>query len=208
MKLHRIILVFVIITFASAFSVMGQNTGSVKGKVRTQSGDAIPEVEIIARQDGKNLKSSISNKKGEFRISGLTPGTYNLLFEKDGFSSGVLYNVLVKQKKVNNLKDRLIMTIDEGTLVIINGSVFNQYGRSIYGAKVTIEELDSENSAKNKEKIYSSRSGQFTFRFPEGKKTFRVTASAKGVSASQEIEVEEASVYRMAITLNLPESGT
>ncbi len=207
MKLHRLIIVLLIVTFASAFSVLGQSTGSVKGKVRTKKGVAIPEVEIIARQDGKNLKSSRSNRKGEFRISGLTPGRYNLVFEKDGFSSGVLYNVLVKKEKVNNLKDRLIMTIDEGTLVIINGSVFNQYGRSVYGAKVIIEELKSENSVKNKGKLYSSQSGQFTFRFPEGKKRFRVTASAKGVSASKEIEVEEASVYRMAITLNLPEKG-
>ena len=189
----------------SVSSTVAQVTGSVKGKVRTQNRAPISGAKISARQNGKNLKSTTSNARGEFRISGLSPGRYNLVFDRDGFSTGVLYNVLVKKNKVNNLKDRLIMTVDRGTLIIINGSVFNQYGKSIYGAKVEIKQVRSGKSPKKKGKLYSSQSGQFTFQFREGKKRFIVTASAKGVSASKEIEVEEASVYRLAITLKLPE---
>ncbi len=196
------ILVFVMLLPVTA--LLAQDTGSVKGKVRTEDGDSIADVKIIARRDGKDLKSTTSDRKGEFRINGLRPGRYNLVFDKYGFSSGVLYDVLIKEKKVNNLRDRLYMTVDEGTLVIINGSVFNQNGHSIYGATVLIEEMDSGKPEKAG-KLYSSRSGQFTFKFPEGKKKFRITASAKDVSAYKEIEVEEASVYRLAITLNIPE---
>ncbi len=195
-------LIFIILV--SLTTLLAQDTGSVKGKVRTADGDSIADVKIFARLDGKDMKSTTSDKNGAFRINGLKPGSYNLVFDKYGFSSGVLYDVLIKEKKVNNLRDRLYMTVDEGTLVIINGSVFNQNGRSIYGATVLIEEIDSGKPEKAG-KLYSSRSGQFTFKFPEGKKKFRITASAKDVSVSKEIEVEEASVYRLAITLNIPE---
>ncbi len=43
---------------------------------------------------------------------------------------------------------------------------------------------------------------EFTFKFNEGNAKFRVTASAKGSSASKEIAVDNAAIYRTAITLN------
>jgi hypothetical protein len=49
----------------------------------------------------------------------------------------------------------------------------------------------------------SSYSGEFTFKFSEGAAKYRVTASAKGASASKEIEVDSAAIYRLAINLNL-----
>ena len=205
MKPVKTIFSLLLISFLSIAAVFSQGTGSVKGKVRSDSGNRIGGVKITARQDGEDLKSTRTNRKGEFRLRGLTPGTYNLVFEKRGFSGGVLYNVLVKKKKVNNLRDRLVMTVDQGTLVIINGSVFNQHGRSVPGAKIKIYRIRPGKSALKAGTFYSSRSGEFTFRFPEGKNKFRVTASAKGVTASEEIVVEEAAIYRLTITLNLPE---
>ncbi len=194
-----------VVIFLAALAAPAQDTGSVKGIVRSDSGDKLAGVSIIARREGKDLGSTVSGKGGEFRLSGLDPGVYNLVFEKDGFSSGVLFGVLVKKKKVNNLSDRLIMTIDEGTLVIVSGSVFNQYGRSIYGAKVKIEEILPDQDSRRDSTIYTSRSGQFTFRFEEGKRTLRVTVSVKDVVGTKEIEVDDAGIYRLALTLNLPE---
>lgn len=203
MKYLRITFAFTAISFLAALTVFAQETGSVKGIVRAESGKKLSGVAIFVRQDGEDLKSSKTDHRGQFRISGLNPGKYNLVFEKDGYASGVLYDVLVIEKKVNNLKDRLIMSIDEGTLVIINGSVFNQFGRSIYGAKVVIEEIRGDSSVKKIDTIYSSQSGQFTFKFDEGKKKFRITASAKDSSESKEIEVDQPAIYRLAISLNL-----
>ncbi|NNE99279.1 MAG: hypothetical protein HKN25_09705, partial [Pyrinomonadaceae bacterium] len=52
---------------------------------------------------------------------------------------------------------------------------------------------------------YTSRSGEFVFRFAEGAKKLRITASAQGASDTRELEIDEVAVYRLAITLNLPE---
>lgn len=195
--------IFSVLFFFCVSPVFAQETGSVKGKVRTESGDSIAGAKITVRLDGRDLKTATSDRKGEFRISELPPGSYNLLFEKTGFSSGVLYNVEIRKKKTNNLRDRLILKIDEGTLVIVEASVFNQNGFSLPGAKIEIEEILASGKTRRVGSGYSSRDGDAVFRFEEKPAKFRVTASVKDVSATKEIEVNEAAIYRTAITLDL-----
>lgn len=190
------------LVFAASF-VFAQNTGGLKGKVRDTKGSGISGVTITVRQKGEDLKSVKSDGKGEFVMEGLPAGMYNVVFERDGYGSGVLYNVEVRKKKTGDLGDRLVMRVDQGTLVIINGSVFNQFGGSVYGAEVKIERISGD-SAKKVGSGYTSESGEFVFRFPEKADKFRVTASAKGASVSKEIEVSGAAVYRLALTLELP----
>ena len=190
-----------------ALSVMafGQSTGSIKGKVRTKKGEGIESVTVTARKDGKDVSSAETDGKGQFKITGLAPGLYNLVFEKEGYSGGVLYDVIVKRKKTNNLGGRLVLTVDQGTLVIIEASVFNQDGMSLYGAKVVIEEISRDGTSKKVASSYTSRDGDVVFRFPVGARKYRVTASGKNVEASKTIDVEEPALYRTAITLDLSE---
>jgi hypothetical protein len=191
---------FLILTASLAFA---QSTGGIKGKVRDTKGKSISGVTITVRQKGEDLKSVKSDSKGEFVMEGLKTGMYNVVFERDGYGTGVLYNVEVRKNKTGDLGNRLVMRVDQGTLVIINGSVFNQFGGSIYGAKVEIERI-SGGSPKNVGSSYTGESGEFIFRFPEKADRFRITATAKGISASKEIEVNGAAVYRLALTLELP----
>ncbi|CAN5404778.1 hypothetical protein BH10ACI1_BH10ACI1_19260 [soil metagenome] len=202
MKFFRVLSILALL-FAVSSLALAQDTGSLKGKVRTTKGDGIAGVTIIARQNGEDVKSATSDSKGNFVINGLKPGNYNLAFTKNGYSSGVLYNIEVKKKSETDLGDRLILSADQGTLVLIKGSVFNQDGVSIYGAKIVVEKVNGDGSVKKVGSGYSSESGEFTFRFAEGTAKYRVTASAKGVSASKEIEVDSAAIYRLAITLKI-----
>jgi len=189
----------------SIIAISAQGLGNVKGKVTTPAGKKIQNVKVTARKNGKNLRSTSTDRNGKFRLTGLEVGRYNLVFEKYGYSAGVLYNVLIKQNKTNNIENKnVFLTVDEGTLVIIKGSVFNQAGRSIYGAKVRIEEIRTDKVPRKKAVTYTSESGEFTFRFAEGTKKLRVTATARKVSTSKEIEVSEAAIYRLALTLNMP----
>jgi len=189
----------------SIIAISAQGLGNVKGRVTTPAGKKIQNVKVTARKDGKNHRSTSTDRNGKFRLTGLKAGRYNLVFEKYGYSAGVLYNVLIKQNKTNNIENKnVFLTVDEGTLVIIKGSVFNQAGRSIYGAKVRIEEIRTDKVPRKKAVTYTSESGEFTFRFAEGTKKLRVTATARKVSTSKEIEVSEAAIYRLALTLNMP----
>ncbi len=197
----KIIFLLLLSAFCSAL-VSAQGSGGVKGKVRTTKGEGIAAATITAKQQDEEIKSTTSDAKGNFVLENLKNGTYNLVFTKNGYSSGVLYNVEVKKKKVSDLGERLVLTIDQGTQVIIKGSVFAADGRSVGGAEIKIERVSSDGSIKKLGSSLSSYSGEFTFKLSQGAAKYRVTASAKGASASKEIDVDSAAIYRLAITLD------
>ncbi len=197
----KIIFLLLLSAFCSAL-VSAQDSGGVKGKVRTTKGEGIAAATITAKQQDEEIKSTMSDAKGNFVLENLKNGTYNLVFTKNGYSSGVLYNVEVKKKKVSDLGERLVLTIDQGTQVIIKGSVFAADGRSVGGAEIKIERVSSDGSIKKLGSSLSSYSGEFTFKLSQGAAKYRVTASAKGASASKEIDVDSAAIYRLAITLD------
>lgn len=203
MKFFRFSILFIFLLASSSLFVFAQNTGGAKGKVRTSGGDAISGAIVTARQDGEDVKSAKTDSKGNFELGGLKPGIYNFVFEKNGYATGIKYNVEIKKNKEANLGDRLYLTVDKGTQVIINGSVYNQAGFGIYGAKIEIVKITEDGKAKKVSSGYSSEFGEFNFRFAEGAARYRITASAKGASASKEIEVSAAAIYRVAITLSL-----
>ncbi|MGI8641770.1 MAG: carboxypeptidase-like regulatory domain-containing protein [Pyrinomonadaceae bacterium] len=194
--------VLLILLLAVSVSVaLAQNNGGVKGKIRNANGDGIGGATITARQDGKDVKSTNSDGKGNFELAGLKSGIYNLVIDKKGYSAGLLSNVEIKDGKIRDLSERLVLTVDQGTQVIIKGSVFDPDGRSVGGAKIEIEKVSSDGSTKKVGSGNASYSGEFTFRFPEGAAKFRITASAKGAKESKEVEVDSAAIYRLAITL-------
>ena len=195
------------VVFALAGFSLAQSTGSIKGKVKSSKGKSLADVNVTARADGENVKSVKTDRKGNFRLRGLKPGKYNLVFEKPGFSGGVLYGVLVRRKKTNNLRDRVRLSVDQGTLVLLEASVFSPAGFSVYGAEVTVEAINSDGSTKKVGKGYTSRDGDVLFRFPVGVTKYKVTARGRKSEATKTVEVGEAGIYRTAITLELKESS-
>jgi len=199
-SLKHSFLLAIIFAFSSAIA-LAQETGGIKGKVRTAQGSAIEGVTITVRQQSEDIKSVKADASGKFILSGLRPGIYNIVFDKNGYNTGIKYNIEIKKNSTRDLGDRLILVVDQGTQVIVKGSVFNQDGRSVTGARVEIEKILSDGSTKKIRSAYTNISGEFTFRFSEGAAKFRVTVSAKDASASKEIEVSSAAIYRLAISL-------
>lgn len=205
MRIFKQTAVFAFLLAFSVLTVFAQSeTGGVKGKVRNMKGGAISGATVTARRDGKDVKSTDSDAKGNFQLTGLAPGVYNFVIEKPGYGAGIKHNVEVKGGKIISLGDNLALMQDQGTLVLLNTNVFNQDGRSITGAKVEVERIISDGSTKKIATGYTNVSGEFTLRQPEGAGKFRVTATMKGVSASKEVAVDSAGRYSLAITLNLP----
>lgn len=203
MKIFRQAAFFALLTAISAMAVFAQETGGAKGKVRNQKGDGLSGATITARLAGKDVKTVKTDAKGNFEMTGLKSGVYNFVIERNGYGSGVKYNVEVKTSVVN-LGDNLVLMVDQGSLVLLNGSVFNQDGRSITGAKIEVERVNADGSTKKIATAYTNVSGEFALRQPEGSATFRVTASFKGIKGSKEISVDSAGRYSLAITLNIP----
>ncbi|MBC7795693.1 MAG: carboxypeptidase regulatory-like domain-containing protein [Pyrinomonadaceae bacterium] len=195
--LGLLLLSLIISTFAFA---QDKTSGGVKGKVRDTKGKTVSGVLVQAKQGDKEIASARTDGKGDFTIVGLKPETYNLVFTKSGLSEGTLSKVEVKPKTVVTLK-RLVMSVDQGTLAIVRGSVFDQYDKSVYGAKVEISKVNGNES----EKIAATttgESGEFTFRLPPNAANYRVSVTIKGAqSATKTLEINGAQIYNIAVSL-------
>lgn len=207
MKIKSFLLVMFFLT--SVVFAFGQ-TGGVKGKVRDARESSLAGVSVSARQNGKGLKTVVTDAKGDFLLENLEAGNYDLIFEKSGFNAAILSNVEVKKNKIRDLGGkRLILDVDPGSLVFIRGVVFDENGRSVRGARIEIERKQADGSYKRVSQTTSSygsetmATGEFGFRFPPGATEYRVTASMKDASATEIVTVSNAAVYRLALTLKL-----
>jgi hypothetical protein len=186
----------------AAISAFAQS-GGVKGKVRSNKGTGIPNATVTAKQSGKDVKTVRADAKGTFQLAGLESGVYSLVFDADGFQSGLLQGVEVKNGNVRDLGEGLILRPDQGNQVIINGSIFYKEGTSLGGAKIEIARLNADGSYKKVSMLYTNISGEFTFRQPQAAAKFRITAKFKGAEAVKEIDVDTAAIYRFALTLDI-----
>jgi protocatechuate 3,4-dioxygenase beta subunit len=187
-----------------AFGVAAQKnktTGSIKGKVKTESGSA-EGVRVTARQGEREVATAATDRKGQFEVAGLAPGRYSITFRKQGLSVAEIKDFEVVAGKTRSLGGDLMLPIDEGSLVFIKGSVFNEEGLSLRGAQVELARIDPDGMTKKIDGRITTRSGDFTFRLPAQTGRYRVTARMGGMAAmSKDVEVDGAAVYRVAFSL-------
>ena len=201
--LRKTVKILLAVTFFTSIAIgQERSTGSIKGKVRVESGTTASGVTVIARQDGREVKSVVTDRKGEFVIAGLAPGLYTLTFRKPGLSVGTIEKVEVRAGKVRTLNDRLYLPVDEGSIAFVRGSVFNMDGRSIPGARVEIALIAADGTVKKLDGRITNEVGSFSFRLTPDAARYRVTAKADGMeAASRDVEVEGAAIYRVALSL-------
>jgi len=189
-----------ILTAASALA-QDKKTGGLKGKVSVESGSA-SGISVLVEQDERDVTRTTTNSDGSFQILGLAPGLYDLTFSKTGLSSGTLSKVEVRAGKVRDLNNRMVLTIDEGSLAFLRGSVFDPVGRSVRGARVELARVSADGTAKKIDGRMTNESGQFVFRLTPEQATYRVTVKVSGAeTATKDIEIDGAAVYRIALSL-------
>ena len=177
-------------------------TGSIKGKVKTESGAGAEGVRVTARQNEREAATATTDRKGQFQLAGLAAGRYNLTFRKQGLSVAEIKDFEVVAGKSRSLGGDLVLPVDEGSLVFVKGSVFTEAGRSIAGAQVELARIREDGSIKKIDGRISTESGSFSFRLPSETARYRVTAKMNGMTAaSKDVEVEGAAVYRVALSL-------
>ena len=176
-----------------------KSTGVIKGKVRVERGSPSGVAAILIQGD-REVSRTLTDKRGDFTISHVVPGTYSVKFRKAGLSVGTVDDVTVKAGQTRPLGDRLYLTIDEGSIAFIRGSVFTEDGRSVPGVPVDLVRIISENSTQKKDTRITGETGEFVFRLPPDAAKYRVTLKADGIEpASKDVEVESAVVYRVAL---------
>jgi hypothetical protein len=181
---------------------LGQDktTASIKGKVRVEKGSP-SGVSVVLMQGDNEVRQSTTNGKGDFVISRVSPGTYSIKFRKPGLSVGTVDDISVKAGETRTLGDRLFLTVDEGSIVFIRGSVFTEEGRSVPGVRVELSRVMGENSIHKLDSRNTGETGEFVFRLPPDVGKYRLTLKADDTEPStKDVEVENAAVYRVALT--------
>jgi len=196
-------LISVLLIVLSAVCVVAQDrtTGGIKGKVRVETGSP-GGVAVIVRQGEREVVRGVTDKNGDFVVSRLAPGRYGVTLRKPGLSVGTIEDIEVKAGKPRSLGDRLILSIDEGSIAFIKGSVFNQNDRSAPNVRIELARIDADGSTKKIDGRITNEIGAFTFRLTPEVARYRITAKPNGGEpVSKDVEIDGAAVYRIALSL-------
>ncbi len=203
MRFRKTLFLFAI-TLAFAGVALGQDKslGAIKGKVRVETGTPAG-VTVVVRHGDAEVTRSTTDKNGDFLVSKLKPGIYGVTFRKPGLSIGSLEDIEVKAGKTRSLGDRLVLTIDEGSIAFLSGSVFNASDRSVPNAKVELSRILEDGTTKKIDSRVTTETGSFKFRLSPEPGKYRVSVKADGSEpVTKDVEIDGAAVYRVA--LNLP----
>jgi len=203
MRFKKTLFLFAVtLAFAGVAAGQDKSLGAIKGKVRVETGTPAG-VTVVVRRGDKEVTRSSTDKNGDFLVSRLTPGIYGVTFRKPGLSIGSLEDIEVKAGKTRSLGDRLILTIDEGSIAFLSGSVFNPSGRSVPNAKVELSRILEDGTTKKIDSRVTTETGSFKFRLSPEPGKYRVSVKADGSEpVTKDVEIDGAAVYRVA--LNLP----
>ena len=104
----KVFLAGLIMLAFSAADLPGQSTSArIVGTVKNEEGTCLSGVTVSAVHIGKNAEvTCISDKGGAFRLLGLTPGNYQVGFDRPGYQSYVAAGItlLVEQSLTLNVK--------------------------------------------------------------------------------------------------------
>jgi len=201
MRFSKILPVLAIVFIVAGISVGQDKTlGAIKGKVRVETGTPAG-VTVLVRRGDKEVTRSTTDKNGEFLVSRLTPGVYGLTFRKTGLSIGTIEDVEVKAGKTRSLGDRLILTIDEGSIAFLSGSVFTADGRSVPNAKIELLRILEDGTTKKIDGRITTETGSFKFRLGPEPAKYRVVVKTTGEPVTKDVEIDGAAVYRVALSL-------
>ena len=193
--------VAIILTAAAVSFAQDKSFGAIKGKVRVETGTPAG-VMVIVRRGQTEVTHVTTEKNGEFLVSRLSPGVYGLTFRKAGLSIGTIEDVEVKAGKTRSLGDRLVLTIDEGSIAFLSGSVFTAEGRSVPNAKVELSRILEDGSLKKIDGRITTETGSFKFRLSPDPAKYRVSVKAGGAEPiTKDVDIDGAAVYRVAFSL-------
>jgi Carboxypeptidase regulatory-like domain len=195
------LLMFLVLSLSVAGFAQDRSTGGIKGKVRVETGTPAG-VAVIVRQGEREVARGVTDKKGEFVVARLAPGRYGVTLRKPGLSVGTIEDIEVKAGKTRSLGERLVLSIDEGSIAFIRGSVFNQNDRSVPNVRIELAKIEGDGTARKIDGRVTNEIGSFVFRLSPEVAKYRVTARPSGAEpVSKDIEIDGAAVYRVALSL-------
>lgn len=116
-KTASVIVLAIVLSIGAGFLHAQTNSGALVGVVRDPSGAVIPSTTVNATNEATGvLYTGVTNANGEYRISNLPEGTYDLRTVISGFRPAAITGVAVSSTIVST-KD-IVLTIGQGTTTV------------------------------------------------------------------------------------------
>ena len=201
MRFNKSLLLAITLLAAGVAAGQDKSLGTIKGKVRVETGTPAG-VTVLVRRGETEVTRVSTDKSGSFVVPKLQPGIYGLTFRKPGLSIGSMEEIEVKAGKTRSLGDRLILTIDEGSIAFLSGAVFSADGRSVANAKVELFRILEDGTTKKIDGRITTETGSFKFRLSPDAGKYRVSIKTDGAEpVSKDVDIDGAAVYRVALSL-------
>lgn len=142
-----------LILAANSFVLTAQNTGVLSGVIFDKL--LQKPLEGVRIQISPSTMSSISDSNGKFRITGIKPGAYSIIFTTIGYNNLNKYNVAINTGNENNL------VIEMEALVVELGSVTVSSTNRFKSAKAATLETPLSVQRLTTEEIKSNPGGNF-----------------------------------------------
>jgi hypothetical protein len=131
--------------FGWAGTLLAQNTGTILGAVKDQTGAVLPGTSITVRNVETGIsRTSVTGSRGEYRVPALNVGTYEVQAELSGFQTGVRQGITLTVGReavvdftltVGNVAEQVTVTgeapLIETTTATVGGVVDSQQMRDI-----------------------------------------------------------------------------
>jgi hypothetical protein len=178
MQIRRVLLsIATICAFVLTAAAVEGKKGTISGRVVNDDGRPISGAHVTASAEAD--VDATTDADGRFRVE-VDPGEYRVQVEAEGYATtAVSGKVRVEAGREAKLGKKIEMeTSDQGS--VVRGSVFDQTGRSIPGARVVLERVpgdDGKPVGALKKDARSDSMGFFTFRVPPGEGRYRLTST-------------------------------
>jgi hypothetical protein len=142
---NRFILIGTVLLGVVVSTAVAQNTGTILGTVKDQSGGVLPGASITVRNVETGIgRNTVSGSRGEYRVPALNVGTYEVHAEMNGFQSGLRQGITLTVGReavvdfalsVGNVAEQVTVTgeapLIETTTATVGGVVDQQQMRDI-----------------------------------------------------------------------------
>src|SRR5581483_8938020 len=139
--------VLALLTLAVAPVQAQLQTGNIYGTVKDQSGAVLPGVTITLSGAGAP-QIQVTNAQGSFHFLGLSPASYDIKAELEGFSTVDYPNVVVNVGRNTSIEMKLQSAVEETIIVTAESPLLDQR-RVSTGATVSKTELEKIPTARD-----------------------------------------------------------
>ncbi len=147
--MKKLLVMLAMVAMLSALAFGQTASADIYGTVVLPDGSAIPGVAVTLTGDVIGTKTTVTSEEGNFRFLKLSPGTYQLKFELEGFKTVIQKDIRLFVGKNKNLSVQMETSTIREEVVITGKTGAIDVRKTTVGVNITKEMLSSLPTARN-----------------------------------------------------------